>query len=135
MELELSEAEWERVQRLLSLLSYAEKAQHAFSTKQGPTLHTALPALEVLHKAWSTRKNSVKYADFTSGLDAGLAKVGDYYERTAASNAHIVAMLLDPAQKLNHIHTYWGEDQLTRVMQYAEDIVRRHQVFFNLLPT
>ncbi|KIK11462.1 hypothetical protein PISMIDRAFT_19504 [Pisolithus microcarpus 441] len=54
MELELSEAKWEWVQCLLSLLSYAEKAQHAFSTEQGLTLHTALPALEALHKAWST---------------------------------------------------------------------------------
>ncbi|KAI5992932.1 hypothetical protein EDD15DRAFT_2167604 [Pisolithus albus] len=92
MELELTDAEWERVQHLLSLLSYAEKAQHAFSTEQGPTLHTALPALEALHKAWSSRKDSAKYVDFSSGLEAGLTKVNEYYERTATSDAHIMAM-------------------------------------------
>ncbi|KAI5990906.1 hypothetical protein EDD15DRAFT_2169791 [Pisolithus albus] len=114
MELELMDAEWER---------YAEKAQHAFSTEQGPTLHTALPALEALHKAWSSRKDSAKYVDFSSGLEASLTKVNEYYEQTATSDAHIMAMLLDPTQKLNHIRTYWGEEQLTQVLQYAEDIL------------
>ncbi|KIK16191.1 hypothetical protein PISMIDRAFT_48578, partial [Pisolithus microcarpus 441] len=92
MELELTEVEWVRMQLLLSLLSYAEKAQHAFSSEQGLALHTALPALEALHKAWSTRKSSAKYRDFTSGLNAGLTKVSVYYERTATSDAHIMAM-------------------------------------------
>lgn len=53
--LEPMEMEWGRVQLLLSLLGHAEKAQHSFSMEQGPTLHTALPALEALHKAWSSR--------------------------------------------------------------------------------
>ncbi|KIK28148.1 hypothetical protein PISMIDRAFT_71846, partial [Pisolithus microcarpus 441] len=124
--LELTEVEWVCVQLLLSLLSYAEKAQHASSSEQGLALHTALPTLEVLHKAWSTCKSSAKYRDFTSSLNVGLTKVSMYYEQTATSDAHIMAMLLDPTQKLNHIRTYWGEEQLARVMQYATDIVCHH---------
>lgn len=31
-------------------LQHAKKMQHAFSTDSGPTLHAALPALEMLHK-------------------------------------------------------------------------------------
>ncbi|KIK18212.1 hypothetical protein PISMIDRAFT_109935 [Pisolithus microcarpus 441] len=80
MELELTDAKWEHVQHLLLLLSYAEKAQHTFSTEQGPMLHTALPALEVLHRAWSSCKDSAKYAEFTGGLEASLTKVNEYYE-------------------------------------------------------
>lgn len=160
LDLELSEYEWECVQLLLSLLGvnvsclscivyanfglqHAEKAQHAFSTDGGPTLHTALPALEALHKAWSTRKKGTKYMDFQEALEAGISKVSDYYERTASSDAHIISMgrfntsslyvdytvmtrngpVLDPAQKLNHIRSNWGGDLLADVMEHIEKIV------------
>ncbi|KAI6027141.1 hypothetical protein EDC04DRAFT_2605903 [Pisolithus marmoratus] len=98
----------------LDLKKYAERAQHAFSTEQGPTLHSALPALEVLHKAWSICMASAKYHEFTSALDASLTKVSKCYEQTATSNAHIMAMMLDPAQKLNHIHMYWEKSNLQK---------------------
>ncbi|KIK27526.1 hypothetical protein PISMIDRAFT_93201 [Pisolithus microcarpus 441] len=123
MEVELVDSEWERVQLLLSLLAHAEKAQHAFSAEQGPTMHAVLPALEALFKAWSLRKNMLKYVNFTDALDAGLSKISEYYQRTATSDAHIIAMLLDPAQKLNHIRLYWGEELLPEAIKHAEVIV------------
>ena len=55
-------------------------------------LHAALPALEALHKAWSVRKMAAKYSDFYDGLVAGVDKVAEYYDRTADSDAHIIAM-------------------------------------------
>ena len=82
-----------------------------------------------------------KYFDFTEGLQAGLDEVGKYYEQTATSNAHIMAMcklyiyqlhlafsnsmctVLDPAQRLTHVHTYWEEEAFTEAMKYAEDMV------------
>ncbi|KIK29637.1 hypothetical protein PISMIDRAFT_72797, partial [Pisolithus microcarpus 441] len=120
--LELSEAEWDHVQLLLSLLGYAEKAQHTFSTEQGPTLHAALPALVALHKAWSLHMDSIKYMDFTDALEAGLHKVSEYYEHTASSDAYIMAMILDPGQKLKHICMYWGEELVTQATQHAEEM-------------
>ncbi|KAI6103438.1 hypothetical protein F5141DRAFT_1065253 [Pisolithus sp. B1] len=48
MDLELTESEWEHIQLLLSLLVQAKKAQQAFSTEQGLTMHTVLLVLEVL---------------------------------------------------------------------------------------
>ncbi|KAI5991213.1 ribonuclease H-like domain-containing protein [Pisolithus albus] len=129
LNLELSEAEWDRVRLLLSLLGYAEKAQHAFSTEHGPTLHAALPALEALHKAWSLRMDSVKYMDFTDALEAALRKVSEYYERTASSDAYIMAMILDPRQKLKHIRTYWGEELVTQATQHAEEMARYEMIY------
>ena len=35
---------------------------------------------------------AAKYSDFYDGLTAGLDKVAKYYDRTADSDAHIVAM-------------------------------------------
>ncbi|KIK15466.1 hypothetical protein PISMIDRAFT_16516 [Pisolithus microcarpus 441] len=80
MDLKLTESKWDNIWLLLSLLAQAEKAQQAFSTEQGPTMHTILPALEVLFKAWSSWKESTKYADFTDALEAGLSKIAKYYE-------------------------------------------------------
>ncbi|KIK15214.1 hypothetical protein PISMIDRAFT_115559 [Pisolithus microcarpus 441] len=119
MALEPTETEWEHVQLLLSLLGHAKKAQHSFSMEQGPMLHTTLPALEALHKV----------GDFTAGLKASLNKISQYYDCTSSSDAHIMAMLLNPAQKLHHIHTYWGEALLAQGLEHAEEIVCLHSKF------
>ncbi|KIK21875.1 hypothetical protein PISMIDRAFT_76369, partial [Pisolithus microcarpus 441] len=121
--LELSEAEWEKVHLLLSLLVHPKKAQQAFSTEGGPMLHTALPALEALHWAWSTHKSATQYSTFKSGLEAGLGKIEEYYERTSESDVYIIAMLLDPAQKSKHIWKYWGNELFTWAMKHAEEII------------
>jgi hypothetical protein len=77
---------------MLTCEKHADNAQQAFSTDQGPTLHLALPALEALWKAWSTRQGRDKYADFQSGLAAGVEKISGYYEKSADSDAYIIAM-------------------------------------------
>ncbi|KAF8638777.1 hypothetical protein AX14_010153, partial [Amanita brunnescens Koide BX004] len=120
--MQLTAAEWERVGRLLNLLGHAEKAQQAFSSDQGPTLHLALPALEALHKAWSTRVSRIQYLDFQDGLNAGIDKIVDYYQRSADSDAYIMAMLLDPTQKIEHIRKYWGEALLKDALEHAEEM-------------
>jgi hypothetical protein len=65
-----------------------------FSLDQAPTLHLALPVLEALHKVWSSwcthKKN--KYLGFINALDAGMAKIAEYYDRTTESDAYTFAM-------------------------------------------
>ncbi|KAG2147921.1 hypothetical protein DEU56DRAFT_753194 [Suillus clintonianus] len=124
--LELSEDEWSRVQKLLSILGvhfvlfFAELAQHLFSSEEGPTLHLALPALEALHSAWSSHSAQIKYIDFHQMLDAAIDKISNYYTKSAGSDAHIMAMLLDPTQKAAHIRRYWGNDLLHEALKNAE---------------
>jgi len=48
--------------------------------------------LEALWKAWSTHHGRDKYADFKSGLAAGVEKISGYYEKSADSDAYIIAM-------------------------------------------
>jgi len=67
-------------------------AQQAFSSKMNPTLSNALPAVEALHAAWSKRAVKPKYAVFKDALDAATAKLDEHYQKTAASDAHILAM-------------------------------------------
>ena len=55
-------------------------------------LHNALPALEALHHAWSTRATRSKYAEFSDTLSAGAAKISEYYEKTSVSDVYTMAM-------------------------------------------
>lgn len=75
---------------------HADNAQHAFSSDQAATLHLALPALEALHKAWTTRLSREKYSDFFPALQAGLRKIEEYYNRTAECDIYTFAMCCVP---------------------------------------
>ncbi|KAG6838880.1 hypothetical protein C0991_007718 [Blastosporella zonata] len=90
--LKLTEKEWERAGNFCSLLSHADKAQQSFSSAHLPTLFNAIPAIEILHSAWTTRASNSKYASFKPALQAATEKLNAYYEKTADSNAHIIAM-------------------------------------------
>jgi hypothetical protein len=52
----------------------------------------ALPAVEALHAVWSKCAVKPKYAVFKDALDAATAKLDEYYQKTVASDAHILAM-------------------------------------------
>lgn len=90
--LQLSTAEWMRVGQFADLLSYADVAQQAFSSEKGSTLHLAIPALETLHKTWSSRAERMKYARFAPALTAAAAKLDKYYEKTTHTPAYVLAI-------------------------------------------
>jgi len=109
--LRLSSTEWTRVGQFADLLSvrifllfanifltnlfsfkYADVAQQAFSSDAGTTLHLAIPALETLYKAWSSRAERPKYAQFSPALNAAAKKIDEYYEKTTESPAYIMTM-------------------------------------------
>jgi hypothetical protein len=56
------------------------------------TLFNAIPAIETLHAAWANRAEKPKYWSFQDALNAATAKLNKYYEKTADSDAHILAM-------------------------------------------
>ena len=105
--LKLDRDEWANVTVFLSLLAvrikaeklfhltvqqHADNAQQAFSSEQVSTLHLGIPALEALHRAWSSRAAQSKYARFAVALNAACDKIDDYYEKTTDSSAYIIAM-------------------------------------------
>ncbi|KAG6863608.1 hypothetical protein C0991_004637 [Blastosporella zonata] len=115
-----TKTEWSRVSTFLDLLTHAENAQHAFSSNQGPSLHLAIPALESLCKAWSSRKDRDKYTDFRDALEAGVDKIVHYYDRTSESEVYTFVMLLDPELKSKHLKKHWGDDLTTIALEQAE---------------
>jgi hypothetical protein len=76
----------------LFILQYADVAQQAFSSDAGTTLHLAIPALETLHRAWSSRPEQSKYACFAPALTAAAQKLNEYYEKMTDSPGYIMAM-------------------------------------------
>jgi hypothetical protein len=76
----------------LTLLQHADNAQQSFSSEHASTLHLAIPALEALYRAWSARAARSKYEQFVPALDAALAKIDNYYEKTTETPAYIMAM-------------------------------------------
>ena len=56
------------------------------------TLHNALPALERLYAEWEKASNKARYKKFKSALIAGMAKLNEYYQRSGAFDAHLLAM-------------------------------------------
>jgi hypothetical protein len=83
----------------LTFYKHADNAQQAFSSEQTSTLQLAIPALEALHRAWSSRAERLKYERFADALESACTKVDEYYEKTTESPAYIMAMsmLLHPA--------------------------------------
>ncbi|PCH36864.1 hypothetical protein WOLCODRAFT_83227 [Wolfiporia cocos MD-104 SS10] len=120
--LQLSNNEWDRVRKLVDLLTHSDNAQHTFSSDSGPTLHLALPAHKALHRSWTIQIEHIKYNEFKHALEVGTSKIAGYYDRTADSEVYIFAMFLDPSQKKSHIQRYWGEELLQQALKHAETI-------------
>ncbi|KIL54872.1 hypothetical protein M378DRAFT_91765 [Amanita muscaria Koide BX008] len=121
----LTESEWERVRMFCSLLRQADKAQQAFSSAQTPTLFGAIPAIETLHSAWNTRADKIKYSSFHGALHAATAKLNEYYEKTADSNAHILVMLLHPERKMAYFKKHWSENLQKNVLDLGRDLFKQ----------
>jgi len=106
------------------------------------TLHLGIPALEALHKAWSSRAERPKYALFSLALAKACEKVDQYYEKTTDSPAYIMAMcmlsilsivfvlnlcfrpVLNPKEKMAHFKKHWSKDLQEEVLDCAKEIVR-----------
>ena len=74
------------------LEKHADAAQQAFSAAKIPTLQLALPAIEHLYASWEKASKKSRYKSFVPAPNAGMAKLNTYYERSAESDAHIMAM-------------------------------------------
>ncbi|KAK7017665.1 ribonuclease H-like domain-containing protein [Favolaschia claudopus] len=122
--LRLKSEEWARVDLFLNLLACAEEAQHAFSSDMRSTLHLAIPALEKLHAQWKLASENAQYTDFWPALEAAMEKVDEYYQKTADSDAYLLAMVLDPVNKMSYIKANWEEPLYEEATENLEALVR-----------
>ena len=82
-----------------------------------------------------------KYAPFHTALEAGVAKVEEYYEKITDNQAYIISMreflllfsaffsyslslvVLNTEEKTNHFKKHWNKDLQNKVRVVAEDVV------------
>ncbi|KAG6888672.1 hypothetical protein C0992_007879 [Termitomyces sp. T32_za158] len=121
--LRLDQEEWKRVELFTDLLLHADRAQQAFSSDKVSTLHLAIPALEALHRAWSSCAICVKYTGFSSALQSACQKIDDYYEKMTDSPAYIMAMILDPSEKMSYFNKHWPKNLQAEVSRCVEEVV------------
>jgi hypothetical protein len=122
----------------LFILQYANVGQQAFSSDAGTTLHLAIPALEMLHWAWSSRAEWPKYTHFAPALNAAAQKLDEYYEKMTDSPAYIMAMCVwfwfylfpvlmspfDPQYgKMAYFKKHWPENLQDEVLACTEGVV------------
>ncbi|KAF5365840.1 hypothetical protein D9757_012805 [Collybiopsis confluens] len=120
--LQLQDDEWICLGYFITLLTYADNAQQAFSAEKEPSLYIGIPALEALHRAWSTRSTRSKYSPFRTALEAGVSKVEEYYEKITDNQAYIISMLLHLEEKTQHFKKHWDDDLQKQVREVAEKI-------------
>ncbi|KAJ8584522.1 hypothetical protein M405DRAFT_936563 [Rhizopogon salebrosus TDB-379] len=68
-------------------------------------------------------------AESLPSLDLGWLQGWRNFQDTMKSRQilmYIIAMLLGPIQKANHIHRYWGEDLYQDALAYAEEIYKEY---------
>jgi hypothetical protein len=51
-----------------------------------------LPSLEKMHASWEKAASKTRYKSFVLALSAGMAKLDEYYQQSAESDMHIMAM-------------------------------------------
>lgn len=129
--LKLDGDEWERVGLFLDLLAHANKAQQAFSSDQTPTLHLAIPALEALHRAWSSRAGRPKYGRFIPALEAACVKIDKYYEKTTESPAYLMAMILNPKEKMSYFKKHWSPELQGDVVECVEKVFKERYLLLS----
>ncbi|KAN0105652.1 hypothetical protein V8E52_010827 [Russula decolorans] len=113
--LKLMDDEWAR---------HANNAQQAFSSEQVSTLHLAIPTLEALYRAWSTRADRPKYKCFVSSLQAACTKIDKYYKKTTESPAYIMAMILNPKEKMKYFKKHWSPELQDNVVECVEEVFK-----------
>ena len=65
---------------MCDFIKYANDAQQAFSSSSTPSLQNALPTLERMYATWEKSSSKPRYVCFIPALDAGMAKLDEYYQ-------------------------------------------------------
>ncbi|KAJ2919527.1 hypothetical protein MD484_g940, partial [Candolleomyces efflorescens] len=101
-ELCVTEEEWTQINKVLKILKHTDEAQHAVSSETELALFHTLPALEHLHKTWTSMAEKPKYFYYHTTINNALAKINTYYNKTSLVNAYNMSMTPTNTTSQNH---------------------------------
>ena len=68
-----------------------------------PTVTLTIPALERMYSKWEKLCETPDAKPFQAAIDPALAKVNEYYVKTAKSDAHVMAMCMSNYLIVQHL--------------------------------
>lgn len=115
---QLTNVEWGLLEVYRKVLAVPHAFQQLLSAEKTPTLCNAIPSFEAMMQLWDEQKTEMP--EVTQVIDAGMEKLDGYRNRTDAVPAYILAMIINPAQKLSFYSNYQPHK-----VQWAKDIFLR----------
>ncbi|EKM49379.1 uncharacterized protein PHACADRAFT_201634 [Phanerochaete carnosa HHB-10118-sp] len=94
----LNSEEWKALQIFPKILQIPHAFQQILSSQSTPMLINILPAFEAMKQCWEDRQTQLPHA--ADIIQQGLDKLADYRDRNWASDAYILATIINPAHKL-----------------------------------
>ncbi len=82
----------EKIPSLLIMSQHTDNAQQAFSPDVTLSLHTTLLTIEEMYVKWEQASQKEHYKPFKDALITVMEKLNVYFQQTADSDAHIIAM-------------------------------------------
>ncbi|KAN0111515.1 Ribonuclease H-like domain containing protein [Russula decolorans] len=96
---QLKMAEWNTLDAFKSILQISHAFQQKLSVEKTPTLGNALPCFEAMARSWEALKST--QSKYASIINEGLNKLKTYCLYTKTVPAYILAMIINPALKLD----------------------------------
>ncbi|GAB1527022.1 hypothetical protein RhiTH_010197 [Rhizoctonia solani] len=98
----------------------SHKDSELLSSKKTPTLAFTLLIYHALIQRWKTLRSQMPA--LSHAIDAGIAKLEDYVEKSRSLPAHALAMALNPSIRYFWIEKYWSSEEALK----AKELVQEH---------
>ncbi|KAG8753668.1 hypothetical protein FRC11_007210 [Ceratobasidium sp. 423] len=102
----LSHQQYEALQDIVTVLSIPHSAQELLSAEKTPTLALAFPVFESVIQTWEQLAQKIPELGYAIGC--GIHKIREYVSRTQQARVHTLAMVVNPALKLEWITQHWS---------------------------
>ncbi|KAG1724900.1 uncharacterized protein EDB91DRAFT_1255039 [Suillus paluster] len=122
----VSETEWDLLAMIRKVLAAAANVQEAFLAEYYPTIWRILPLYEDFIAQWQIFSEDPGMAVLRHAIQAGIANLEKYYNKTDNSPAHIVSMYLNPCIKDEYFNVAWTEDGQQQALAVMEKVFDKY---------
>ncbi|KAJ3557704.1 hypothetical protein NP233_g11674 [Leucocoprinus birnbaumii] len=110
--------DWDTLEVYSKILAVPHAFQQVLSAEKTPTLCDVLPSFNTLIDTW--RRLQLKFPAYRRVIEAGVAKLERYRDRTSAVPAYTLAILINPSMRLD----WFRQNTPSRVDEVRELFIR-----------
>ncbi|KAF7797199.1 hypothetical protein EIP86_008391 [Pleurotus ostreatoroseus] len=119
--------EWDMIKNIYLILNEAVLVQQHFSAEQTLTVYRILPVYKRFRDNWTALRARDDMHILAPALDAGIANIEKYYNKTEKQPANIVCLYLNPAVKDEYFEFRWSEEGKAEAKKTIEKIFDRYR--------